>query len=211
MDISAMRKEYTKAGLERKDLADDPFLQFDKWFKQAMEVDILEPNAFDLATVGPDMQPRSRAVLLKYYDKEGFVFFTNYESRKGRDIAVNPKVAMLFPWLELERQVKIEGVVKKLDKKDSLKYFLTRPRGSQLGAWVSRQSSIISTRKLLEQKMEEVKQRFKDGKIPIPDFWGGYKIFPHRFEFWQGRQNRLHDRFEYSLNQNEWKIVRLSP
>jgi len=211
MDISAMRKEYTKAGLERKDLASDPFLQFDRWFKQAIEADMLEPNAFDLATVGPDMQPRSRVVLLKYYDKEGFVFFTNYESRKGRDIAVNPKVAMLFPWLELERQVKIEGVVKKLDKKDSLKYFLTRPRGSQLGAWVSRQSSIISTRKLLEQKMEEVKQRFKDGKIPIPDFWGGYKIIPHRFEFWQGRQNRLHDRFEYSLKQNDWKIERLSP
>lgn len=211
MDISTMRKEYTQAGLEPKDLDNDPFMQFDRWFKQAIEVDMLEPNAFDLATVSADMQPRNRVVLLKYYDGEGFVFFTNYESRKGQDIAHNPKVAMLFPWLELERQVKIEGVVKKLDKKDSLKYFLSRPKGSQIGAWVSKQSSIISTRKLLEQKMEEVKQRFKEGKVPIPDFWGGYKIIPTRFEFWQGRQNRLHDRFEYSLDANSWKIERLSP
>ncbi|MGM0623172.1 MAG: pyridoxamine 5'-phosphate oxidase, partial [Campylobacterota bacterium] len=165
MDIATMRKEYTKAGLDRDDLEDNPFMQFDKWFKQAIEADILEPNAFDLATVNRDMQPRSRVVLLKYFDKEGFVFFTNYESRKGRDIAHNPKVSMLFPWLDLERQVKIEGQVKILDKKESLKYFLSRPKGSQLGAWVSKQSSIISTRKLLEQKMQEVKQRFKDGKV----------------------------------------------
>lgn len=211
MDISKIRKEYTQSGLHQKDLKKNPFEQFDIWFKQALEASMLEPNAFDLATVNKEMQPRSRIVLLKYYDKEGFVFFTNYESRKGRDIDINPKVAMLFPWLELERQVKIEGVVKKLDKKDSLKYFLSRPKGSQLGAWVSKQSSIISTRKLLEQKMEEVKQRFKEGKIPIPDFWGGYKIIPHRFEFWQGRQNRLHDRFEFSLKGNNWETQRLSP
>jgi pyridoxamine 5'-phosphate oxidase len=206
-----MRKEYTQAGLHRKDLKQNPFEQFDTWFKQALDARLLEPNAFDLATVGADLQPRNRVVLLKYYDKEGFVFFTNYESRKGRDMEFNPNVAMLFPWLELERQVKIEGVVKKLDKKDSLKYFLSRPKGSQLGAWVSKQSSVISTRKLLEQKMQEVKQRFKEGKVPIPDFWGGYKIIPHRFEFWQGRQNRLHDRFEYSFDTNGWSIERLSP
>ena len=211
MDIATMRKEYTKAGLDRDDLEDNPFMQFDKWFKQAIEADILEPNAFDLSTVGQDMQPRSRVVLLKYFDKEGFVFFTNYESRKGRDIAYNPKVSMLFPWLDLERQVKIEGQVKVLDKKESLKYFLSRPKGSQLGAWVSKQSSIISTRKLLEQKMQEVKQRFKDGKVPIPDFWGGYKIIPTRFEFWQGRENRLHDRFEYAQDGQSWQIQRLSP
>lgn len=211
MDIATMRKEYTKAGLDRDDLEDNPFMQFDKWFKQAIEADILEPNAFDLATVNRDMQPRSRVVLLKYFDKEGFVFFTNYESRKGRDIAHNPKVSMLFPWLDLERQVKIEGQVKILDKKESLKYFLSRPKGSQLGAWVSKQSSIISTRKLLEQKMQEVKQRFKDGKVPIPDFWGGYKIIPTRFEFWQGRENRLHDRFEYAQDAQNWQIQRLSP
>lgn len=211
MDITAMRKEYTKAGLHRGDLEDNPFSQFQKWFTQALEVDMLEPNAFDLATVGKDMQPRNRVVLLKYFDNRGFVFFTNYESKKGRDIAQNPKVAMLFPWLELERQVKIEGEVRVLDKKESLKYFLSRPKGSQLGAWVSKQSKIISTRKLLEQKMQEVKQRFKDGKVPIPDFWGGYKIIPTKFEFWQGRQNRLHDRFEYSLDEDSWKIQRLSP
>jgi len=211
MDISTMRKEYTKAGLHRKDLKQNPFEQFDTWFQQALDAKLLEPNAFDLATVSEDLQPRNRVVLLKYYDKEGFVFFTNYESRKGRDMEFNPKVAMLFPWLDLERQVKIEGTVKKLDKKDSLKYFLSRPKGSQLGAWVSKQSSVISTRKLLEQKMQEVKQRFKEGKVPIPDFWGGYKIIPMRFEFWQGRQNRLHDRFEYSLDANGWKIERLSP
>jgi pyridoxamine 5'-phosphate oxidase len=206
-----MRKEYTQAGLHRKDLKQNPFEQFDTWFQQALDAKLLEPNAFDLATVSEDLQPRNRVVLLKYYDKEGFVFFTNYESRKGRDMEFNPKVAMLFPWLDLERQVKIEGTVKKLDKKDSLKYFLSRPKGSQLGAWVSKQSSVISTRKLLEQKMQEVKQRFKEGKVPIPDFWGGYKIIPTRFEFWQGRQNRLHDRFEYSLDANGWKIERLSP
>jgi len=211
MDISTMRKEYTQAGLHREDLRDNPFEQFDVWFKQALNADLLEPNAFDLATVGDDMQPRSRIVLLKYFDKEGFVFFTNYESIKGRQIEQNPKAAMLFPWLSLERQVKIEGSVGKLNKKDSLKYFLSRPKGSQLGAWVSKQSSVISTRKLLEQKMDEVKRRYKEGKVPIPDFWGGYKIYPHRFEFWQGRQNRLHDRFCYRKEGKNWEIERLSP
>ncbi len=211
MDIAAMRREYTQAGLHRHDLKDDPFMQFDAWFKEAIDADLLEPNAFDLATVGNDMQPRNRVVLLKYFDTDGFVFFTNYDSIKGRQIEQNPKAAMLFPWLSLERQVKIEGSVGRLSKKDSLKYFLSRPKGSQLGAWVSKQSSVISTRKLLEQKMDEVKRRFDQGKVPIPDFWGGYKIYPHRFEFWQGRQNRLHDRFCYCKEENEWNIERLSP
>ncbi len=212
MDLAHMRREYTQKGLDVDDLRDDPFEQFDLWFNQACDAGVLEPNAFSLATAGEDMQPSVRTVLLKYFDKEGLVFFTNYESKKAVDLEQNPKAGALFPWLGLERQVKIEGGVEKLDKTASLKYFLSRPRGSQLGAWVSKQSSVISTRKLLEQKMEEVKRRFKEGKVPIPDFWGGYRIVPRRFEFWQGRENRLHDRMQYGLEQDgSWSIRRLSP
>ena len=173
---------------------------------------LLEPNAFTLATVGNEMMPSVRTVLLKYFSEKGFVFFTNYDSKKAKQIDQNPKVAALFTWLPLERQIKIEGSVEKISKAESLKYFLSRPKGSQLGAWVSRQSEVISSRALLEQKFEEMKNKFLNKEIPFPSFWGGYIIKPIRIEFWQGGEDRLHDRFLYEFKEdNSWEIKRLAP
>ena len=165
-----------------------------------------------LATVGQDLRPRVRTVLLKIFDERGFVFFTNYESRKARQIAENENVSLLFPWLALERQVIVCGTAEKISTAESLAYFVTRPRGSQLGAWVSAQSSVITTRSLLEQKWEEMKRKFGEGQVPLPDFWGGYRVVPRDIEFWQGRPSRLHDRFSYTRQPDgTWKIERLSP
>ena len=164
-----------------------------------------------LATVGNDMMPSIRTVLLKTFDEQGFVFFTNYKSKKAEQIEQNPKAALLFTWLELERQIKIEGNIEKISTKDSLKYFLSRPKGSQIGAWVSHQSEIISSRSLLEQKFDEMKRKFVKGEVPFPSFWGGYIIKPIQIEFWQGGQDRLHDRFVYTLKDNNWEISRLAP
>ncbi len=212
MDISNMREEFLLSGLERKDLFDDPILQFEKWFKQAQKSGMIEPNAMTLATVNESGQPSVRTVLLKFFDAEGFVFYTNYESKKARDIAANPKVSLLFPWLDLQRQVKINGIAEKVPTAQSIKYFLSRPRGSQLGAWTSNQSSVITTRSLLLSKFEEMKSKFQDKEVPLPSFWGGYRVVPKEVEFWQGRKNRLHDRFNYSLQDNgEWRIERLAP
>ena len=212
MDLTALRAKYTTRGLDIKDLNPNPFLQFELWFKQAMEADLLEPNAFSLATVGNDMMPSIRTVLLKIFDEKGFVFFTNYKSHKAKQIEENPKAAALFAWLDLERQVKIEGSIEKISKTESLKYFLSRPKGSQIGAWVSHQSQVISSRSLLEQKFDEIRRKFVKGEVPFPDFWGGYIIKPIRIEFWQGGQDRLHDRFVYELqNDNAWTISRLAP
>ena len=212
MDLTALRAKYTTRGLDIKDLNPNPFLQFELWFKQAMEADLLEPNAFSLATVGNDMMPSIRTVLLKIFDEKGFVFFTNYESKKAKQIEENPKAAALFAWLDLERQVKIEGSIEKISKTESLKYFLSRPKGSQIGAWVSHQSQVISSRSLLEQKFDEIRRKFVKGEVPFPDFWGGYIIKPVKIEFWQGGQDRLHDRFVYELqNDNAWTISRLAP
>ena len=212
MDVSHLRAKYTTRGLDIKDLNPNPFIQFELWFNQALEAKLTEPNAFCLSTVGNDMMPSVRTVLLKTFDEKGFVFFTNYKSTKSKQIEENPKAAALFAWLDLERQVKIEGNVEKISTSDSLKYFLSRPKGSQIGAWVSHQSEIISSRSLLEQKFDEMKKKFLKGEVPFPSFWGGYAIKPIRIEFWQGGQDRLHDRFLYELqNDNSWKISRLAP
>ena len=212
MDIGHLRVKYTTKGLDIKDLDKNPLKQFEIWFNDAINEQLLEPNAFSLATVGNDMMPSIRTVLLKIFDEKGFVFFTNYKSTKAKQIEENPKAAALFAWLELERQVKIEGSIEKIPTGDSLKYFLSRPKGSQLGAWVSHQSEIISSRSLLEQKFDEIKRKFVKGEIPFPSFWGGYAIKPTKIEFWQGGQDRLHDRFLYELQKDgSWTISRLAP
>ena len=212
MDIHDIRREYKKKKLNLNDLNVNPFNQFDDWFKLALKEIELDPNAMSLATVGKNYKPSLRTVLLKYYDTSGFVFFTNYGSRKSIQIAENSNVSLMFNWLSFERQIIIEGKAEKISKSESLKYFSSRPKGSQLGAWVSQQSSIISSRSLLLSKLEEMKRKFKDGKIPLPDFWGGYRVIPERIEFWQGGENRLHDRFLYEKVENEdWNISRLAP
>ena len=211
VDIDALRREYTRGGLDRGDLADDPVEQFALWFEQAQAAEVVEPNAMSLATADAGGRVSVRTVLLKYFGRDGFVFFTNYESRKAEDIAANPQVALLFAWLALERQVRVEGRAQRIPASDSLAYFLKRPHGSQLGAWVSRQSSVIGSRQLLEMKLEEMKRKFASGQVPLPSFWGGYRVRPERFEFWQGRPNRLHDRFQYSAEGEGWRIERLAP
>ncbi|MDX1633656.1 MAG: pyridoxamine 5'-phosphate oxidase [Marinobacter sp.] len=211
MDISDMRRDFESEGLNREHLDSDPFRQFEHWFNDARRADILEPNAMSLATAGANGLPDVRTVLLKYFDRDGFVFYTNYGSRKAAELAENPQAALLFPWLGLNRQVTIQGRVEKVSKAESLKYFASRPRGSQIGAWVSEQSRAISSRGLLEQKVAEIKQRFGDGEIPLPSFWGGYRVMAQRIEFWQGRPSRLHDRFEYLRADDGWTIQRLQP
>lgn len=206
-----MRREFESEGLNRETLSSDPLTQFEIWFGDAREAGILEPNAMSLATAGADSMPDIRTVLLKYFDERGFVFYTNYESRKAREITENPQAALLFPWIGLNRQVRIQGKVEKVSKTESLKYFSSRPRGSQLGAWVSEQSKTITSRGLLEQKVAEIKRKFSDGEVPLPSFWGGYRIIPERMEFWQGRPSRLHDCFEYVRKSDGWLIQRLQP
>ena len=212
MDLTSLRAKYTTRGLDIKDLNQNPFLQFETWFNEAINAKLTEPNAFSLATVGLDMMPSIRTVLLKIFDEKGFVFFTNYKSTKAKQVEENPKAAALFAWLDLERQVKIEGSIEKISSTESLKYFLSRPKGSQIGAWVSHQSEVITSRSLLEQKFDEIKKKFLKGEVPFPSFWGGYSIKPIRIEFWQGGQDRLHDRFLYELQEdNTWSISRLAP
>ena len=212
MDISDMREEFIQKGLDRNELNDNPFTQFENWFLQAEESGMRMPNTMTLATVSADGQPSARLVLLKFFDENGFVFYTNYESRKAKEIAGNPKVALLFPWHDLDRQVRITGSAEKVSMAQSTKYFLSRPKGSQLGAWVSNQSSVITSRQLLMSKLEELKSKFKNKEVPLPSCWGGYRVVPDTFEFWQGRKNRLHDRFQYSKQEAVgWKIERLAP
>ncbi|MEN9433354.1 MAG: pyridoxamine 5-phosphate oxidase [Pseudomonadota bacterium] len=211
MDLGQLRQEYTKKGLDVDQLDKNPFKQFETWFQEATSGQVLEPNAMQIATVSNSGRPSLRTVLLKAFDEQGFVFYTNYHSQKAQDIAQNPQVVLLFFWKELERQVEITGRAEKVSTLESLKYFTSRPRGSQLGAWVSQQSSIITSRSLLEIKLDEMKRKFKEGSIPLPDFWGGFRIVPDTFEFWQGRPSRLHDRFEYKLVEGQWVANRLAP
>lgn len=212
MDIGNIRRDYDSDGLTRAQLAADPIDQFDTWFKQAQQTDIKDPSAMSLATASQSGEVSLRTVLLKIYDEQGFVFFTNYTSTKAQQIAENANVALLFPWLDQDRQVKITGQAQRISSAESLRYFMTRPRGSQLGAWVSSQSSVISSRNLLLSKLEEIKQRFSDGEVSLPEFWGGYRVKPSTIEFWQGRPDRLHDRFKYVLQQNgQWEINRIAP
>jgi pyridoxamine 5'-phosphate oxidase len=211
MDIGELRRDYTQRGLDLADLNPDPFVQFELWFKQAQEADLLEPNALVLSTVSPAGSPYQRTVLLKYFDRDGFVFFTNYGSRKAQHMASNAQVSLLFPWYPLERQLAIVGTASKISAAESLRYFASRPRSSQLGAWVSQQSSIISSRQLLEMQFETMREKFLHREVPLPDFWGGYRVQPTSFEFWQGRPSRLHDRFLYSQAAGQWAIARLAP
>ena len=212
MSIGDLRKKYMADGLSRSELDLDPIRQFGAWYAQLNETDFFEPSAMTLATVSPDGQPYLRTVLLKLFDESGFVFYTNYASRKARHIEVNPQVGLLFAWVPLARQVKITGRAEKVSAAESLKYFATRPRGSQIGAWASAQSEIVSSRSMLEQKFSEIKKKFATGEVPLPEFWGGYRVVPESIEFWQGRDNRLHDRFIYTRNESgDWQVARLAP
>ena len=212
MDIGNIRRVYDQAGLTRDSLNENPVVQFEHWFNEAQKTDIKDPSAMSLATSNKQGEVSIRTVLLKLYDQQGFVFFTNYESTKARHIAENPNVALLFPWLDQDRQVKIMGQASRISTQESLKYFISRPRGSQLGAWVSQQSSVINSRTLLLGKLEEIKQRFAHGEVSLPEFWGGYRVKPSSIEFWQGQPDRLHDRFLYTRQDNDnWEINRLAP
>ncbi len=210
MDIKKTN-QYQLAKLERDMLNDDPFVQFANWFQQAEEHGVLTPNALSLATASATGAPSVRIVLLKYFDQEGFVFYTNYNSRKANELSDNPQAAMLFPWLKLERQIRINGTIEKVSAAQSFKYFTSRPKDSQIAAWVSDQSQKIESRNFLLMKFEELKEKFKAGKIPLPNAWGGYRLVPRTFEFWQGRNNRLHDRFQYTREGDHWVIDRLAP
>ena len=211
-NIADLRQEYTKASLDLDTIAPSPFTQFRKWFDEAVKSEVLEPNAFVLSTVAEGAKPFQRTVLMKALDDTGVVFYTNYKSRKAQQIDANPYVSVLFPWYALERQVAITGRIEKVTKMESLAYFTSRPFGSQLGAWVSHQSQVIKSRSILEMKLQEMKAKFMDGKVPLPDFWGGYRIIPETFEFWQGRQSRLHDRIMYQkLDNEDWSTFRMAP
>ena len=212
MNVSELRRSATGFALDREDLHEDPIVQFEDWFRYACETVPMDPNAVSIATVDERNRPSSRTVLLKYFDEKGFVFFTNFESKKAEHIEKNPSVAMLFFWSDAARQVKIRGKAERIPTSETLKYFVSRPRGSQIGAWVSSQSSVISSRALLESKFQELKEKFRNKEVPLPSFWGGYRVVPDQIEFWQGRRNRLHDRFQYSLNDDgRWAIERLAP
>jgi pyridoxamine 5'-phosphate oxidase len=212
MNLADLRREYTQAGLHRAELDSNPLAQFHKWFAQALAAQLIEPSAMTLATADKEGRPSARIVLLKAADENGFAFFTNYESRKGRELAENAHAALVFYWPELEREVLVAGAVAKVSRTESAEYFAKRPRGSQLGAWVSRQSSVVPDHAFLEADLEKVEARFAGCEVELPPYWGGYVLQPVRLEFWQGRPNRLHDRFQYSRQADgTWRIERLSP
>lgn len=211
MDVSDLRRPATGRTLDREDLRQDPIDQFEAWFREACDAKTPDPNAMAVSTVDEKHRPYCRMVLLKYFDERGFAFFTNLSSNKATHISGNENVSLLFFWPELGRQVSVRGIAAKIPGKETLRYFLTRPRGSQIGAWVSAQSSVISSRSLIETKFDEMKRKFANKEIPLPSFWGGYRVVPKEVEFWQGRANRLHDRFLYSRQDHGWRIERLAP
>jgi pyridoxamine 5'-phosphate oxidase len=210
-DPAGLRREYSVGELNESEVANDALEQFGRWFSDANSAGVLEPNAMALATVNVDGQPTARIVLLKGFDSRGFEFHSNYTSRKGRELDENPRAALLFFWAELERQVRIDGSVEKLTRAESEAYFHVRPVESQLGAWVSHQSAKLESREQLKQRQDELRKRFAGGEIPVPPFWGGYRLIPAEIEFWQGRPSRLHDRLLYVRTNNAWAIQRLSP
>ncbi|MEM1124031.1 MAG: pyridoxamine 5'-phosphate oxidase [Bacteroidota bacterium] len=210
--IAALREDYRAETLEMNEVDANPFMQFKAWFQTALDSSIKEANAMTIATVDATGKPSARIVLLKGFDEDGFVFYTNYDSKKGQDLAANPNIAAVFLWKDLERQIRIEGTAEKISRADSLNYYESRPKGSQIGAWVSPQSQVIPDRSVLENKASELKEKYKDAdKLPIPPNWGGYRIRPTLIEFWQGRSSRLHDRICYTLVDGDWKIERLAP
>jgi pyridoxamine 5'-phosphate oxidase len=212
MSIADLRREYASARLDEADVSHDPFVQFARWFAEAQEAELAEPNAMSLATATADGAPSVRIVLLKGFDERGFVFFTDYRSRKGRELEENPRAALAFYWGELERQVRITGSVARTSAEESRAYFATRPLGSRLGAWTSHQSQVIPSRQALEEQLSEIERRFPDGGVPLPDHWGGYRLRPETLEFWQGRPSRLHDRIRYVRQADgAWHRERLSP
>jgi len=211
-DPAASRYEHIGKGLRRSDLDPNPIKQFANWFTTAIETGIRDVNAMSLATAGQDAKPSVRIVLLKSFDEDGFVFFTNYESEKGEQLEANPYAALGFYWIELDRQIRISGKVDKTSRKESQTYFHSRPVGSQLSAWASRQSAVLDGRRVLDARMEEMNERFAGKRVPLPPHWGGYRLKPDNMEFWQGRSNRLHDRFRYTRQSDgSWLIERLAP
>lgn len=211
MSLQDNRREYDYGKLTRESLSDNPFEQFTLWMTQAIEANIKDPTAMSVATVSAAGKPWQRMVLLKDFDERGFVFYTNLGSRKAQEIAGNAQVSLHFPWLQLDRQVIVGGRAERLSTVDVMKYFLSRPKASQLAAWASKQSSRINSRQALETQFEQVKAKFAQGEIPLPDFWGGFRVVPEEIEFWQGGEHRLHDRFQFKLNEGAWDISRLSP
>lgn len=211
MNISSLRRSYSLKELDEKSVFTDPIEQFAIWMQEAIDSKLLEPNAMILSTTEKNGIPASRTILLKDFDKAGFVFFTNYESDKSKQMKQNPNAALLFLWTELERQVRITGKVEVVNKQVSEKYFHSRPRESQLGAWASKQSSVLENRGILIKRFEEAREKFEGKEIPLPPFWGGFRLIPNKIEFWQGRENRLHDRIRYRLENKKWIIERLSP
>ncbi len=212
MSLADLRKDYSLSGLLEKDLAKDPFRQFEKWFQEAEAAKVIEPNAMTLATVDAEGRPSARTVLLKGLDGRGFVFYTNYESRKGRELAARPRATLVFPWLALERQVIVEGAVTRVSREESAAYFHSRPRASQLGAWASPQSSLIADRATIEEAYKALDKKYAGQEIPLPPFWGGYRLAPETVEFWQGRRSRLHDRLRYRRGApgGDWLVERLA-
>ena len=211
MDAASLRKEYTRAGLDKPTLIPDPIVQFNAWFEETLAAGLHEPNAMIVATATANGRPSARTVLLKGYDERGFVFYTNYEGRKARELDANPACALLFYWGELERQVRIEGCASRISNEESDAYFASRPRGSRLGAWASEQSRPVEDRRVLEERVRDLEAEYEGRGVPRPPFWGGYRVEPDTIEFWQGRENRLHDRLVYSRVGDGWRIDRLQP
>lgn len=211
MDAASLRKEYTRAGLDRADVDSDPIVQFNAWFEETLAADLHEPNAMILATATAEGRPSARTVLLKGYDERGFVFYTNYEGRKAGELETNPRCALLFYWGELERQVRIEGRASRLSDEESDAYFASRPRGSRLGAWASQQSRPVEDRRVLEERVRKLEAEYESREILRPPFWGGYRVEAEVVEFWQGRENRLHDRLVYRRDPAGWMVERLQP
>ena len=211
MSLEENRREYDYGKLSRESLLDNPFDQFSLWMNQAIEARVQDPTAMSVATVSSEGKPWQRMVLLKGFDKKGFVFYTNLGSRKAKEIEANAQVSLHFPWLQLDRQVIIGGRAERLSAVEVVKYFLSRPKESQLAAWASKQSSRINSRQALETQFAQIKEKFSKGDVPLPDFWGGYRVVPEEMEFWQGGESRLHDRFSYSRDGDDWDIDRLSP